>query len=66
MGCLHLIFLKEKELESRINELYEELNEEKKTAVSAATSIAQLNWITEQVVIKYHIPALIKTNGNDF
>ena len=32
-----------------MNDLYEELNEEKKTAVSAATSIAQLNWITDQV-----------------
>ena len=41
--------LQDKEVESRINNLYEELNEEKKTAVSAATSIAQLNWITEQV-----------------
>ncbi|XP_078482976.1 uncharacterized protein LOC100180703 [Ciona intestinalis] len=40
--------MKEQEIESRLNQLHEEMKKEEQTAVKAATSIAQLNWITEQ------------------
>nr|CAB3229918.1 centrosomal protein of 152 kDa-like [Phallusia mammillata] len=38
---------KEKEIKLRMDDLYQELKEQENTAITTATSMAQLNWITE-------------------
>jgi len=43
------LFCQEEEIKQRMDEFYEEMKEQEQAAINTATSIAQLNWITEQV-----------------